>query len=155
VVEASGSAAHGRVQNPGVRVLFSCVAAYGHFHPLVPLARALADDGHDVSFATSSSFADRVHAAGFDLLPAGIGQEELEARFAPTRKWLLTLPVPERRARAFTGRFAKLEAPAKVDALQDVVAGWRPDLVLHESADLAAPVAAAAAGLPTVTASAG
>ena len=57
-----------------MRVLFSCIAAYGHFHPLVPLARAFADEGHDVAFATSASFADRVHRAGFDLLPAGIDQ---------------------------------------------------------------------------------
>jgi UDP:flavonoid glycosyltransferase YjiC (YdhE family) len=133
-----------------MRVLFSCIAAYGHFHPLVPLARAFADEGHDVAFATSASFADRVHRAGFDLLPAGIDQDELERRFAPVRAHLRTLPVAERRPLAFAGRFAANEAPVKLHPLREIVAEWQPALVVHESGDLAAPIVAAAAGLPSV-----
>lgn len=131
-------------------MLFSCVAAYGHFNPLVPLARAFADEGHEVAFATSATFGERVAEAGFELLPAGIAQGELEARFAPYRARLEQLPVPARRPFAFTWRFATIEAPAKRDALHDACRGWRPDLVVHESADLAAPIVAAALGLPRV-----
>ncbi len=50
---------------------------------------------------------------------------------------------------AFAGRFGVIEAPAKLDALVGVLADWRPDLVVHDSADLAAPIAAAAAGVPS------
>jgi len=115
----------------------------------VPLARAFADDGHAVAFATSASFAGRVDAAGFGLLPAGISRDELEARVAPHRALLRTLPIPDRRVAAFAGRFGVIEAPAKLDALVRVLADWLPDLVVHDSADLAAPIAAAAAGVPS------
>jgi UDP:flavonoid glycosyltransferase YjiC (YdhE family) len=43
-----------------VRVLFTCVAATGHFHPLVPVARALADAGHEVAFAPHAAIAPLV-----------------------------------------------------------------------------------------------
>jgi UDP:flavonoid glycosyltransferase YjiC (YdhE family) len=133
-----------------VRVLFSCVAGHGHFHPLVPLARAFADEGHEVAFATSASFAERVRAAGFEVLPAGMNGAELDARFAGFRRHLLTLPVPDRRPLAFTRRFGTLEAPAKLGALREVVTTWGPELLIHESADLAAPIVATALGLPSV-----
>jgi hypothetical protein len=60
------------------------------------------------------------------------------------------LPLPERRARAFTTRFAEIEAPAKLEALREAVDRWRPDAIVHESCDLAAPLTAAAAGIPSV-----
>jgi UDP:flavonoid glycosyltransferase YjiC (YdhE family) len=133
-----------------MRVLFSCVAAFGHFNPLVPLARALADEGHDVAFATAASFHAQVDAAGFDLLPAGLDQRELTARFAPYGERLLALPPVERRPFSFTWRYGTLDAPAKLSALRDTATAWGPDLVVHDSADLAAPIAAASLGLPTV-----
>jgi UDP:flavonoid glycosyltransferase YjiC (YdhE family) len=132
-----------------MRVLFSCVAAYGHFHPLVPLARAFVDDGHEVAFATSASFGEHVRATGFDVLPAGIDQGELERQFAPFRAYLRTLPVPERRPLAFSTRFAKLEAPAKLAALVAAAEAWRPDMLVHDSADLATPIVAASRRLPS------
>ena len=70
-----------------MRVLFSCVAAYGHFHPLVPLARAFVDDGHEVAFATSASFGEHVRATGFDVLPvyakneAGLSESQIGLLF--------------------------------------------------------------------------
>ena len=131
-----------------MRVLFSCAATYGHFHPLVPLAGAFADNGHEVAFATAGSLTGRVESAGFQALPAGLGQEEAGARFAPYRRRLLELPPQERRPLAFTWRFATVDAPAKVDTLRRIVATWQPDLVVHESADLAAPIVASAAGVP-------
>ena len=48
-----------------MRVLFTCVASYGHFHPLVPFARALAGAGHEVAVATRAAFAPAVAHAGF------------------------------------------------------------------------------------------
>lgn len=42
------------------RVMFSCVGSFGHFHPLVALARALLSQGHEVMFVTAAGFAPRV-----------------------------------------------------------------------------------------------
>lgn len=132
------------------RVLFSCTAATGHFRPLVPLARAFVDAGHDVVFVTSGSYTRRVEAAGFAVLPAGIDDAAASAAFAPFLAELQKLPPGERRPYSFMWRFATIEAPAKLDGLQAAVAGWNPDLIVHDSADLAAPIAAALVGIPSV-----
>ncbi len=131
-----------------MRVLFSSAATYGHFLPLVPLARAFADDGHEVAFATSASFGERVEDAGFELLPAGADHRELHARFAPLHARLQTMPVPDRRPLSFTWRFATIEAPSRLVPLRDTARAYRPDLLVHGSADLAAPIVAASLGLP-------
>ncbi|HEY8626047.1 MAG TPA: glycosyltransferase, partial [Solirubrobacteraceae bacterium] len=132
-----------------MRALFSCVPGYGHFHPLLPLARALVADGHDVTFATAASFAGRVESAGFAALPAGIDQAERIARFAPYREELQSLPFDQRRTVGFTRNFATIDAPAKVSELRTAALGWEPDLIVHDSSDLAAPVVSAALGIPT------
>ncbi len=130
-----------------MRVLFSCTAGVGHFFPLVPLARAFADAGHVVAFATADPAADAAAAAGFDVLPAGLGQAEIVPLLEQHRQQLEEIPPTERRPAAFAGRFARLEGPRKVDELLVAAREWRPDLVVHEPADLAAPLAAAALGV--------
>lgn len=133
-----------------MRILFSCVAAYGHFHPLVPLARAFEEEGHDVAFATAEGFGDRVRSAGFKLLPAGLAQDELEVPFAPYRRQLAELPIDSRRPFAYRWRFARLDAPAKVQELKRHAESWSPDLIVHDSSDLAGPLVAAALDLPSM-----
>src|ERR1044071_5355945 len=135
-----------------MRVLFSCSAGDGHFAPLLPLARAAAAAGNAGGFVSGPECAARAEAAGFEAFAAGIPLAELERRFAPVRQALQdgTVPIEERRPIAFSRRFAEIEAPAKLDDLRELVGDWRPDIVVHESADLAAPVAAAEHGLPTV-----
>lgn len=135
-----------------MRVLFCTTAADGHFLPLLPLASATRAAGHAVVFATAASFAPRVRRAGFEALPAGIDLEELDRRFAPTRRllWTTDLPPDERRARAFSGRFAAIEAPAKHDELFGAAESWQPDAIVHESADLSASLVGARLGVPTI-----
>src|SRR6478752_7249724 len=127
-----------------MRVLFSCSASDGHFMPLVPLARAFADREDEVVFATAAGFAGRVRTFGFDVLPAGLDNAEIGRRYAPFRERLEKLPFAERRPFALTWRFAELDAPAKVDDLLSQASRWTPDLIVHETADLAAPAVAAA-----------
>ena len=38
-----------------MRVLFTSTPQYGHFHPLVPFARAMAEAEHEISFATPAA----------------------------------------------------------------------------------------------------
>ena len=130
------------------RVMFSCTAGIGHFRPLVPLARAFVDAGHDVVFATAGSFAGNAEAAGFSMLAAGMNDEESVARMVPYRPELLELPPLERRAVNFSRKFATIEAPAKVDGLRAAASAWKPDLLVHDAADLAAPLVAALLGIP-------
>src|SRR5882672_5824761 len=104
-----------------MRVLFSSAAGYGHLLPLVPLAQAFRDRGDAVAIATSASYATQVDAAGLQLLPTGLDEAELKARFAPIRDKSLTMPIPERRRFVFSQRFGILEAPARIDDLREQV----------------------------------
>ena len=54
-----------------MRFLFTTIPGSGHFHPLVPTARALQRRGHEVAFAASPSFAPAIEGAGFEAHPAG------------------------------------------------------------------------------------
>jgi hypothetical protein len=122
-----------------MRVLFSCVAADGHFMPLVPLASAFVEGGHEVAFATAASYAPTVAAAGFAALPAGPSIADLAEEIAAFRIRIQAVPPHERRPPSFTNRFARLDAPAKLDALLAEATAWQPDLIVHETADLAGP----------------
>ena len=132
-----------------MRVLFSAVGQFGHVLPLLPLAGAFRDAGHDVAFATAGAFRERLVAAGFEFHAAGPEPRDIEARAAPLRAQVETLPYEDRRPVLFTTRFARLEAPEKLPAVLRVVREWQPDLLVHESCDLAAPLAAAALDVPS------
>ena len=132
------------------RVLFSCVPGDGHYHPLLPLARAFAEGGHEVAFATALAVGGRVEAEGFTFLQAGIDSIEVAVRLEPFAAEHEALPLAERRAFIFSRIFGRIEAPAKLEELRAAVREWPPDIVVHESADLAAPIAAAEAGIPSV-----
>jgi UDP:flavonoid glycosyltransferase YjiC (YdhE family) len=133
-----------------VRLLFSCMPWEGHFRPLVPLAQALGRRGHQVAFASASEWEPRAREEGFDLLAAGLSQEEGRARFAPDRQWIFQLPPAERRPLQFSRLFAMVHAPVKVPDLVEVAREWGADAIIFDSCDLAGPVAAAALDLPSV-----
>ena len=101
-------------------------------------------------FATAASFGEHVEATGFRTVAAGIQPNEIAARFAPYRERLGGMPIAERRPYAFTWRFAKVEAPGKLADLMEAAARLEPDLLVYESADLAAPITAAALGIASV-----
>jgi UDP:flavonoid glycosyltransferase YjiC (YdhE family) len=135
-----------------MRVLFTCRPAHGHFHPLVPLARALTGAGHDVAFATGEPFRGSVEAAGFEAFGAGLSQDqwqdEMAARFGDFRR---DIPRTEHRSIFFGRVFADLEVPARLTDLRAIADKWQPDLLVHGLADFAGPLAAELAGIPYVT----
>ena len=116
--------------------------------PLLALARALNGRGHEVAFATAADWAPRLEQEGFDVLPAGIGNAE--ARATIPFDDLGRVPPQELRLFLFPRIFATGHAPAKLPDLLARAAEWRADAIVHESADLAAPLAAAVLGIPSV-----
>ena len=135
-----------------MRVLFCCTPGEGHYQPLLPLARAAASRGYAVAFATGADRATRAAADGFDALDAGIPLPEAAQRFAPLQQALQieSVPFEERRLVVYGVRFGKVDAPAKLGDLRAHIRDWRPDIVVFESSDLSAPIAAAEAGVPAV-----
>lgn len=132
-----------------MRALFSCVGGAGHLRPLLPLAHAFVDAGHRVAFATAATFAAQVEAAGFEALAAGPDMLDVRRRLAAHDAELRALPPLERRVLAFSSRFGEVVAPEKLAELHAGARAWEPDLVVFESADLAAPIVAAALDVPS------
>jgi UDP:flavonoid glycosyltransferase YjiC (YdhE family) len=131
-----------------VRVLCTCLPGHGHFLPMHPFATALAAAGHEVAFATAAEFCPHVEKAGFTAFPAGLSlprQLEEAGRRYPEAQ----LPPGKERFETFVPRMlAGVAAPARAADLVPLVAGWRPDVVVHDETELAGPVAAEAAGVP-------
>lgn len=134
-----------------MRVLFSTTPLDGHFRPLLPLARALRDRGHEIAFATAGSWHGHVEAEGFPALAAGADHSTARARRLDDEMTAVTrLPGIDRRYYVFSYLFAEGHAALKLTELLDAARDWRPDAVVHESGDLAAPTVAAALGVPSV-----
>lgn len=117
---------------------------------MLPLARAFAAAGHDVAFATAAVWEAWARAEGFDFLRVGLEPDVADARNAPRRAALQSLPIPDRRPYAFTTRFAIIEAPERVDDVRVAVRSWGAELVVHEAGDLTAPLVATELELPSV-----
>jgi UDP:flavonoid glycosyltransferase YjiC (YdhE family) len=132
-----------------VRVLFTTQPAYGHLHPLVPAARALADAGHDVVFASSASFQPQLRATGLGAMTAGL--DWLESRFD------LAFPEIITHAQAGTAKefmiaevFCTRTARQMAADIVQLAETWRPDIVVREYSEFGGGIAAAALGTPCV-----
>jgi UDP:flavonoid glycosyltransferase YjiC (YdhE family) len=125
-----------------MRVLFAAVGAYGHLIPVLPLALAARDAGHDVSFATDKRFHSALHDAGLDAIAAGITvREAIGAVHAEARGRAV-----EAAPKAFGDILPRLMAAD----LGPVLADRKPDLVVYEVLSPGAGIAAALAGIPAV-----
>jgi UDP:flavonoid glycosyltransferase YjiC (YdhE family) len=132
-----------------LRVLCTCLPGLGHFLPMRPLARALADAGHEVSFATAAEFLPEVERRGFPAFPAGISLPEQMRRAAERYPERHALPHGKERFETFVPRMlAGVAAPARAEDLVALVRELAPDVIVHDETDFGAPVAAAIAGVP-------
>lgn len=119
----------------------------GHFHPLVPLARALARAGHEVAFATAAEMGQRVEAAGFEFHATGMGMRPQIAEARERYPEAAAIEDGRRRFEEFVPRMLAA-APARATDLIPLVAPWRPDVIVHDEAELAAPLAGVIAAVP-------
>ncbi len=133
-----------------MRVLLSCRPLTGHLHPLVPLARAAEAAGHEVAFATAEPALSDARRHGFTAFSAGPGSEAREA-FVSNLPDLRALTPQEHRALFFTQLFVGVELAPRLRDLRAIIERWTADVIVHEVAEPAAPIAATAAGLPYVT----
>ena len=133
-----------------MKVLFTCVVGQGHFNPMVPLACALEAAGHRVAFATDPGFCGHVRDVGFEAFPAGLDQPDALARFVAATPGWADIPPQDRMPLQFPGLFAGVRVPAMLEELEPLVASWRPDLVIHDTAEMAGAIVAEAAGIAHV-----
>ena len=131
-----------------MRIAFATNPALGHLLPLVPLAQAARDAGHDVVVVGGASLAGATRDAGLQHVVAG--PPDLAAVFArvPEREGL----AGRRLAAVIWSRaFAGVMAEAMAAAVLGLAGSWRPDLVVHEDSEQGSWIAAERLGVPSIT----
>ena len=129
-----------------MRVLFTTLPGAGPFHPMVPLAQALVQDGHEVAFATSRSYCATIEAAGFRCFAAGYEWlvSELEPAYAHVRERLAN----KKAFAPFIDVFVDFLPSAMAPDLFRIVNSWRPDVLVREPMEFAGCIVAEALRIP-------
>jgi UDP:flavonoid glycosyltransferase YjiC (YdhE family) len=130
-----------------VRILFTAAPELGHIAPILGVATAARDAGHDVAIATHASRHALVTDTGLDPIPAGLATEEIDAE--RLRRWPETRSQPA--TRWGVRMWVQIAAPAMTCDLLAVIPQWQPDVIVHEEGEYGGPVAAAKSGLPWIT----
>ncbi|MEO6157423.1 MAG: glycosyltransferase [Ilumatobacteraceae bacterium] len=133
-----------------MRVLVSTIPTMGHINPVVPIVVELVARGHDVRWATGPDGCLIVEAAGLKAVAAGwsavASRDEYFRRF-PEARGLRGEQLP---SHMFPHLFGTVSAPPRLSDLSRIVDVWQPDVVVHDAAELAAPIAAASVGAPSI-----
>ncbi len=134
-----------------VRVLVTTTPGTGHVFPVVPLASALREAGHELLWAIAEDGVSDVQRQGFEVAIAGMNLDDRRATLAPQLPTIFAEPPRNRRGHLFAGFFARGAAPKAVQDLGPIFDRFRPDVVIHEIGELGAAPHAVARGIPHVT----
>jgi UDP:flavonoid glycosyltransferase YjiC (YdhE family) len=121
-----------------MRFLVTTIPGPGHFHPIVPTARALQRRGHDVSIAASPSFASAIEAAGFEAHPAGPA-------------WLENLGDPVMQKILASEFFVDLARMGMVEGVVRAATATGADAIIRGGAEVGGLVAGAILELPVAS----
>ncbi|MFJ8913109.1 glycosyltransferase [Amycolatopsis sp. NPDC102389] len=135
-----------------MRLIFTSLVSHGHLYPLLPLAVAARDAGHEVLFATGDDMLTVVEKAGLAAASAGIGMREaFESVVGPDApKPNATDAPPEAFYPAIGEVFGNVMPRRFVADLTPLLERHRPDLVVYESGNPGGAIAARAAGIPAI-----
>jgi hypothetical protein len=144
------------VEVDAMRVLFTLLPATGSLHPLVPLARALVDAGHEVRFACAASFQPSVVKHGFESFAAGIDFlfsspdyfPRLVAEAGVEMPDMAQLSGHQRHAWVTENLFIRAAARRMLPDILSLARSWGPDVIVRESSEYCGCVAAEALGIP-------
>lgn len=127
---------------PTRRILFSAASAAGHLIPMVPLADAAADAGHEAAFLSAAAMADLLGER--TLLPAG------PDIFALLRETEQRTGGGDARhpGDAAVENFAGVRVELTFDEALKQAREFAPDLIVCETVDFVGPLVAAALGVP-------
>lgn len=134
-----------------MRVLFSSTWGHGHVFPMIPLARALVDAGHQVLWATNEPAVPLVAAAGLPAVAAGLDTDGVVAVEARLATEVADVPPAQRAAHAYPSMFGAWATPPMVADLLPLAHDFRPHLMVHEQGELGSALVAAVLGVPSVT----
>jgi hypothetical protein len=107
--------------------------------PLLPIARAFRERGHDVVVAAGPDVRPRVEASGFDAMVVGpSATDALRRALADPAAAGSTPADPAFAAALFGGVFA----PELLPELRRIADEFHPDVVVHPPVELASPILA-------------
>jgi UDP:flavonoid glycosyltransferase YjiC (YdhE family) len=128
-----------------MRVLFATTGGAGHFGPLVPFASACVRSGHQVVVVGHASAGALVARAGLEFRPLAEPSTEEIARFHAGQEALSPIQAIERAAsELYVDMYARTALPDMLETIED----WGPDVVVRESAEFSALIAAERLGVP-------
>src|SRR6266568_7200855 len=112
-----------------MRVLFTTLPGAGPFHPLVPLAQALVQAGHEVAFTTSPSYCATIEAVGFRCFAAGYDWlvSDREPAYAHVREKL----ADKESFSPFIDVYTDFLPSSMAPDLFRIAGSWRPDVVVR------------------------
>ena len=124
--------------------MFASLGAYGHVYPMMPLALACADAGHEVVIATGKPFLDRLPLPTVPGYPTNF---ELDWAIQEAKRRHPELHGVEFSMAMFADVTAEQVAPTMIEQCE----AMRPDLVIFEGMNTGAGVAASVLGIPAAT----
>lgn len=127
-----------------MKIVFASLPAYGHLYPMLPLALACADAGHDVTIATGAPFLGELPLPTAQGIAADVTLHDVEQETAGNH--------PSAEGLEFaTYMFGETTARHVEPALRELFSRDRPDLVVYDMLAVGAAVAAAAFGVRAVS----
>jgi hypothetical protein len=130
-----------------MRILLSTRGSAGHVLPLAPFGQAARRAGHDVLVV-----AQRQHAANVDRtgLSFALVDEAPPETWMPLLGSFARLGIDEANAKVIGEYFARIDTAATLPGVRELVATWRPDLILRESWEYASALVAELNAIPIV-----
>lgn len=135
-----------------MKVLVTVVPQAGHVYPLLPLTKALVEQGDDVVLATGPDAMPLASTSGVRVTAVGKGFDAWwQALSARTRGIPGDGLAPERVIPYFLPRlFAEAGTVDMVDDLLALAKSFEPDVIMHDGFTFAAPLVAALLGVRSV-----
>ncbi|MFF4404969.1 glycosyltransferase [Streptomyces sp. NPDC001262] len=148
------SATGGRTDHP-LRMLFTTQPASGHLRPLVPVAQAARERGHDVAVLAPDCMRAELDSYGLRHVTGGYDWRMEAWRLLPRNYGELTFDEAAEACMAtgapLTQSFAGHIARATARDILDLAATWRPDLIVRELDEMGGYLAAEALEIPHVS----
>jgi UDP:flavonoid glycosyltransferase YjiC (YdhE family) len=130
-----------------MRIMINSRRGAGHLGPLIPFAKAFLRNNDDVIVVAPQSADAMIAAAGFDHLPYPDPPDELrDPIFAEARR----LSYDDANRLVMAEIFVRIDTRHAYPHVLGAMRSWRPDAVLYDISEFAAPLAAETLGIPAV-----
>ncbi|MEM7160682.1 MAG: glycosyltransferase [Myxococcota bacterium] len=136
-----------------MRALFTSIPTSGHVHPLLPLADALREAGHEVAFACAPSLRPSVAAYGFESFGVSLNRDgDGNAEFDALKKKARALkPGFELDKLGIADVIYGVRTRQMLPGLLEVGKSFAPDLFVHECFEAGAAIVGDRLGIPHVS----